>query len=199
VPNAVPDPFSDRGAEGLPPLNPGKKLVYVGSLLVSKGILRICDLAQHLPDYDFHVVGDGEDRAAFERRVRDMGVGNVTLHGFLDGAAKSRIWQDALFTLVPSTCPEAFPMVALESLALGIPVLASGTGGLPESVRHGENGYVVDFEDPSSIADRIRRSWAESDLHRGLGKCARRVFEAEYSEQGYADRLCRVFEQVLEP
>jgi glycosyltransferase involved in cell wall biosynthesis len=111
------------------------------------------------------VIGDGPDRAAIERDVRELGSGNpalrVELRGWLDREALRAIYADA-DGFVMASVHEAFGIAALEAAAAGLPVVARRSG-VAELVRHDVNGLLLDSDDALAGA---MRSLIEDDALR---------------------------------
>ena len=76
--------------------------------------------------------------------------------------------------VVPSVCRDACPRTAIEAMALGVPVVASDTGGLPEIVRSGVTGVLVPTASPSLLADALVGLSANHEQRRAMGAAARR-------------------------
>ena len=81
--------------------------------------------------------------------------------------------KDMDVTLVPSVAPDPCPRSVIESLALGTPVVGSATGGVPELIRDGYNGFLVKPNDASGLADAILRVIENRELRRRMGSAAR--------------------------
>ena len=135
---------------------PHKKITYVGSLLRAKGVYMVLDLAAALPDWEVQLIGAGPEEAGLSRAVAARSLGNVSLRGLLVGSAKAHAWHDSLVTVVPSLCDETSPLVVRESYSLGIPVVSTGSGGMAETVRDGETGFLQSFRDPRETAALLR-------------------------------------------
>ena len=73
---------------------------------------------------------------------------------------------------VPSTRPDPFPNAALEAAAAGVPVVAAAHGGLPEMLRDGETGLLVEPGDPAALARALRSLADDPDRARRLGAAA---------------------------
>ncbi len=194
VPDAATGAGADEGSADAHERNVGAvnrpRLVYVGGLLAEKGVDDLVGLAAALPDWDLLLLGEGPRRDALESAAAERGLDNLRLLGFLGDREKAQAWAGAFLTLTPSRWEEPFGVVAAESLALGIPLLSSGAGGLREVV-DGGCGWIVDFGRPDSVAALVR------DLHRGAlradyetaCRAARARYEAEYSQGVFGARL----------
>jgi glycosyltransferase involved in cell wall biosynthesis len=133
-----------------PPLH----LVVMGRLAREKGYGVLLD-AMRLLDGPIHldVFGDGPSRRELEVAAAGL---DVTFHGARPRAEIALVLAGAHALVVPSL-REGLGMVALEALAVGRPVIASGTGGLVETVVDGDDGVLVPPGDPQALADALRR------------------------------------------
>jgi colanic acid/amylovoran biosynthesis glycosyltransferase len=145
------------------PIDPGSRgLVAVGRLSPQKGHLVLIDgLAQAVRggvDASVVLVGDGELREEIRRRVAALGLGDrVELTGSLDeSAVRERILASRAMVL-PSFA-EGLPMVFMESLALGRPVISTFVAGIPELVEPGVTGWLV----PAGRSDLLAAAITEA-------------------------------------
>jgi glycosyltransferase involved in cell wall biosynthesis len=136
VPNGVdtelfhPGPFGARAA---------RELLFVGRLTEQKNVLAAVEAMDHLPrDVTLRIVGDGELRAAVEARVGELGLPNVILEGRLGPAELADRYRRATILLMPST-HEGLPLVLLEAMMTGAPVICSA---LPELLETGADAIV---------------------------------------------------------
>jgi glycosyltransferase involved in cell wall biosynthesis len=86
---------------------------------------------------------------------------------------------------------------ALLAMSAGVPVIASNVGGLPEILRHGENGWLVE-NTPDAIAAAIRRFQSDPALARGLGRAGRRTVVERFTIERMVRRTMEVYMQVLQ-
>ena len=122
-------------------------LLYLKKLSPEKGILFMIELFKDYEiqrNFKLEVVGDG-----IEREIAEKFVGNnkleksITFHGFQNDPIPYLLKADAL---VQPSLTEGMPMTLIESLALGIPVLANPVGAIPELIENHKNGLLTDIE-----------------------------------------------------
>jgi glycosyltransferase involved in cell wall biosynthesis len=174
-----------------------RKLTFVGSVLKAKGIYTVLGLAGQLPEFEFHVLGSGEELPAVQLQMERQRLDNVVLHGTVEGAAKAELWAGSFLTLVPSLCDEAFALVAPESFSLGIPLLTTGAGGLRELLSRGATGFQHDFRDLADAAARVRSLWDDVDQYRHMRSQVRSLYDELFSETAYASDLAAVLEGII--
>lgn len=157
----------------------GREVLFVGRLDRRKGVHVLLEavavLRDRLDTCHLTVVGDGPDRAWMERRVFEGGLKTfVTFAGPLDEAGVAEAMRRADLLVAPSLA-EGLPVVIMEALASGVPVVASAVGGVPELVRHGETGLLAPAGDPKGLADAMAKLLACPDLQRSMGEAGRRL------------------------
>ena len=131
-----------------------KRLIVVARLTPQKGIQRLVDIFSTLPDY-YHltIVGDGILKDEIHRQIRTLNLSSrVFLVGMVKNIPQMLSTQD-IFVL-PSFI-EGFPNVVIESLSVGVPVIAFKVGGISEILTDGFNGYVVDRDDINDFKCKI--------------------------------------------
>ena len=149
MPVQMPAPVDVAAPADPPPL----RLVCVGRLAREKGFGVLLDALGLLDEpVRLDVFGDGPARAELEAAAS----GDVHFHGARPRAEIAETLALAHALVVPSL-REGLGMVALEALAVGRPVIASGTGGLVETVVDGDDGILVPPGDPAALADALRR------------------------------------------
>ena len=146
IPNFVTLPESDLQAP-LP-----RRIAFIGRLSFEKAPDLFCALARRFPEFEWHVYGDGPMRGALEAEYgRDL-----TFHGIVTDL--SEVWPQLGLVAIPSRA-EGLPLVCLEAMAAGIPVLASRVGALPDVVDHDTSGWLIEPEDLCE-ADTAIKTWA---------------------------------------
>jgi glycosyltransferase involved in cell wall biosynthesis len=142
------------------------------------------------------LVGDGPDRPQLERRARELGIMRDTLFlGYQEDVAP---FYSAFDALVLPSGNEGTPVSVIEALAAGTPVVATRVGGVPDVVRDGEDGFLVDPGDTSALAERLTQLATDAPLRERVGAAARdRVF-SRYAVDRLVDDVDRLYRSLLQ-
>ena len=155
VPNVVDAGLFTPPSTPCPPHDP-IRLRFVGSLIPLKGVGFLLDaLAQvqrQRQDWCLDLVGDGQDRAAFERQAADLGLApQVTFHGWKTKTEVAGFMRQADLFVLPSLW-DNMPCVIVEAMASGLPIVASDIGGIPEMVDAPVIGALAPPGDAGALA-----------------------------------------------
>lgn len=161
----------------------GTRLLCVGSITPTKGQDILVDALSRIPDRDWGCllvgpVGRAPAHVAFVRDlVQRHGMGDrVALTGPLTGSALDAVYAASDLLVLPSRA-ESYGMVVTEALARGIPVLAAGVDGVPETLGRAPGdvvpGILVPPADPPALAAALHRWLTEPDLRRTARAAAR--------------------------
>ncbi len=168
---------------GLP--DRGRVAGWIGRLSLEKGADVLIDALEHLPS-DLHLsfVGDGPLQAPLERRVLDRGwESRVHWHGRIEGINRLL----AAFDLVVlSSRTEGTPMVLLEAMGAGVPVVATAVGGVPDVVSP-EEARLVPSERPDLLAAAMVDVFEHPAAAARRADAARARVESEFSEARWLD------------
>ncbi len=171
------------------------RIIAVGRLQAPKDQRTLVHALARLGDQAFEavIVGDGPEYAAIERDVQRLGLAQaVELAGQRQDVPELLSTAD-LFVL--SSTSEGLPISILEAMAAGLPVVASGVGGVPEVVVDGQTGLLVPPRDVPSLAAAIKRILSDPSLRYTLGQAGRmRVserFDIDSFRRAHVDLYCR--------
>lgn len=169
-----------NGVPPAPPLASRRESVRpvvgaVGRLSFEKGIDTLVRAVEAVPDCDVVIVGDGPDRPELEALSASLGVADrVTFAGWVDPPWTSHWTFDLL--AMPSHY-EGFPLVLLEAMQAGIPVVASAVGGIPEMIVDGHDGVLVPPQDPHALAAALKNLLDDTEGRQAMATRARSVAE----------------------
>lgn len=148
-------------------------LLFVGRLRIRKGVEVLLEALRDLRDVRLLIAGDGEHREALERKTAELGLGSkVRFLGRCDAARVRGLLKGAAALVVPSTY-EGMPLVVLEAMESGVPVVASAVSGIPEVVEDGRTGWLVAPEDPQGLARALAEVLNRPDEARRRGEAGR--------------------------
>jgi phosphatidyl-myo-inositol dimannoside synthase len=156
---------------------------------------------EQVPRLKLVLVGDGDIRGELEARVAELGIeSSVSFTGMALRDDVRAYLAAADIVAVPSVHAEGFvdgqPTVALEAMATAKPLVVTRVGGLPDLVRPGENGLVVDERDPSALAAAIVTLADDAARRRAMGAASRERVQRELNWDAVADRLDRIYESA---
>lgn len=169
--------------------------LFVGRLSEEKGIETIVHIAKLLPDISFKIVGRGPHMEYLHRLAID--VPNVEFTGFRSGDELKALYRGACAVLLPSRVHEVFPLVLLEAMATGKPVIASHVGGVGEIVEDGVNGFLLHPTDLHSWTEAVMRLFYDSDLQFIQSRSARSTVEHKFSSKNHFQRLMQIYQEVI--
>ncbi len=177
-----------------------KKLTFLGRISEEKNPLQFIKIAEKLsqkhPDWKYEVVGDGPmlknmKAAAIKAGLKDK----IVFLGFIsEGSSK----------LIDSSCcvitshTEGLPIVLLESLSMGVPVVSSNVGGIHEILSDGDNGYLVDSSDDTDLyVEKIEKLMYSYDEYEKISKSAVNS-TLNYTAAKMAENTLDVYVQAME-
>ena len=146
------------------------KLIFVGSLIKTKGIFELIDAMQHITQslpVELVVVGSGNDQHAVKQRIEALGLSShIRLAGSQPLSHVAQLVRESDLLVLPSY-REGLPNVVLEAFASGIPVVATDVGGIPEVVTE-RTGVLVSPQSVASLVDgltkALNQTWDTQDI-----------------------------------
>jgi glycosyltransferase involved in cell wall biosynthesis len=172
--NFMPEPHKLAGRKG-------DYFVYVGALDRLKGVLNMVEAFQG-SGQKLKIIGTGP----LEKDLRDLGAKDIEVLGWQEPAAVMKTVSGAKAMIIPSIWPENNPFVSIEAYALGVPVIASSAGGLPEVVS------MVDKKLIFNSIDELRlmiRKFKGIDRDRPIA-----AFKKNFTEKAFMDRYMKMLE-----
>lgn len=185
----IPNSYAVRAPAATPlsPPNGSLRIGFLGRIHPTKGVDVLLDAVLARSDNAVHltIAGQIQDDGIHARLVQAEGDPRLSFVGFVDPA---ELFEQIDLTVVPSRWHEPFGRVAIESLANGVPVLASNRGGLPEIVAHGHTGWIYEADDDNGLANALDRALREPrQLQQFRANCpdAARRYRPEVTAEEY--------------
>lgn len=206
VPNGVEIPW-DEPAHDYPCGTRPWRILHLNTLNRMKGTLvllaAIPTILRNRKDVAFIFAGSWSH--SIHRRVAEWYIAQhrlqpyVTFLGEVTGEAKDECLRDADIFVFPGVQQEGQPMVVLEAMAAGLPIVFTNQGCLRETVVNGECGVEVYVNDPYDLAMRICALLEHPEDQRRFGRNARRRCQLLYDKARHIERMINVFEDALAP
>lgn len=173
----------------------GGYALYAGRLSEEKGIRVVLEAWRRMQrDVPLRIVGDGP--LADEVARAAAADPRITWEGHLDRDAVRDRMRRAWILIVPSVCYDSAPLVLPEAAAVGLPVVASRIGGIPEGVDD-DGGILVDPGDATMLADTVVRLHTEPASMGAMSRAARAFYERRMSAAPAYERLMQIYADAL--
>jgi len=152
-------------------------------------------IVKQRPRFKLVLFGDGAERASIERSLHEKGLTNsVVLAGAQKDAAK---FLSGFDLTVLASSKESFPNALLESMVRGIPVVATRVGGIPELVREGIDGILVESGSPEQLAAAMLELLDKPQLRQRMGDAARNRVLNRFSVKGMIIQTEDLYERLV--
>lgn len=184
-PNVVTDP----GPRPHPP-SAGNRLLFVGRISEEKGVQDLLAAWEDELPFDLVMIGEGPLLPAAE----DQAEGRVHFRGAVDSDEVRRAMSSARALVVPSRWYEGLPMVVLEGMASGLPVVVPDHGGLPGAIGDGAITFQPGRVD--ALRDALGRLSSDTVVDQ-LGSSSRAAYEARYAPDVGLDALLAVYQRAV--
>lgn len=181
--------------QGHAPVDPtqGRYAAFAGRMSPEKGVETLIAAARGLPEINVKLAGDGP----IESRLRGGLPANVQMLGCLESPAMDSLYRGARFFVLPSRSYEMCPLVILEAMSHGLPVITTRLGGQAELVEDGVTGFLFDPNDKQDLGRKMKRLWDDPELCRKFGAAGYRVARQKYGEEAYFRRLSDIYAQAI--
>lgn len=164
----------------------GHRLMHVGGLRAGEqhkaldtSLRVVAALKPRYPDVQLAIVGDGDQQHHYEALAEALGIaGSVEFCGRLQGQELVRAYQYADILIVPSR-KDVRPLVVVEAMACGVPIVASTAEGIPDLVNDGEFGFLVEPDDISGFAAKVSELFNDDALAKRFSERGRRIASAD--------------------
>jgi glycosyltransferase involved in cell wall biosynthesis len=170
-----------------------RRLVYKNGI---DTLLESAEIAvKQNPKLVFLAVGTGPDRDSVQTRVRQLGLADkFRLAGFVSDAELPSYYNAADVFVLPSKSGEGLPLVALEAMSTGLPVVATNVGGIREVLVEG-CGTLVPADDPAEMAKAVLE-FSKTELS-GIKITLRTIAEGKFSWEANVKSLMKIYEELI--
>ncbi len=189
-------------------ITPGEtiQIATTGRLVEKKGIeyaiRAIAKVAEVQPNIEFKIIGDGPLKERFEQVIQELNIGDkVRLLGWMNQKEIIEILEQTHIFVAPSVTAsdgnQDAPVNTLkEAMAMGLPVVSTLHGGIPELVKDGVSGFLVPEKDETAIAEKLIYLIEHPEIWSSMGLSGREYVEAHYDINNLNDELERIYHHL---
>jgi len=188
------------------PINGKFKILFVGRHIERKGIRYLIEAAKYLPrdQFEIRIVGVGDLTEELKKLASESATPNsadIIFTGKLSPEALANEYRTANVFTLPAIVDskgdtEGLGVVLIEAMELGLPIVASNVGGIPDVVVNGVSGILVPEKDPQALASAYKRLAAEPELVKQLLAGSRKRIAECFTWDGIIERQIAVYNKL---
>lgn len=183
------------------PIRNFNTILFIGQLINEKGvdvlIRAMAEVVKEYPEAHLLIAGEGSEKQFCIKLVHELHLeSNIKFLGKIHQADVNQLYNDVVFTVVPSIIPDNFPTVCLESMSAGRPVIGSAMGGIPEMIEDGKSGCLVEPASYMALAEKIVCLLSDIKLTEKMSEyCIHKSYE--YSLENHVKRLENIYKNNI--
>jgi glycosyltransferase involved in cell wall biosynthesis len=176
-----------------------QRILFVGRIVPEKGLEWLLQSLKLVPeDVHLDVAGDGWEKPKMEKLSNKLGLGErVKWHGWCNRDTIRELYQQCFAVIFPSIWPEPAGLVTLEAYSHFRPIIASSTGGIPEYIRDGETGLLVQPNDIQSLASKISDLATNFNKGKILGEMGYSYLVKEFLIDIHINKLEKIYDKAI--
>jgi glycosyltransferase involved in cell wall biosynthesis len=172
----------------------------IGRLSPEKGFQFLLDAIKELvelnPKVRLVILGEGDERGALEAQIKRLGIEQqVLMPGYVTNAAGRFLPLFKILAL--SSLTEGLPIVILEAMQAGVPIVATRVGGVPDVLENGKSGVLVDARSSKKLVEGIRILMSDNISAKRMADIAMDLVKTKYSTELMGQRYNEIYEDLL--
>lgn len=180
-------------------------ILFLSNMMKEKGVWDLVDSCRILKDKgkQFHCnfIGKWSDISEkdFLNKIKSYNLGNeVTAYGAKYGEEKNKFFQQSDLFIFPTYYNnECFPLVLLEAMQYGITCISTDEGGIPSIIEEGKTGFIINKQQPLTLANRIEYLIDNPEFCQILGKAGKKKFKEEFTLEQFENRLKNILQKII--
>lgn len=166
-----------------------------GQVVLLEAVLKLVN--GPFPDLQLILVGEGPDEQMLKDKVTELGLkNNVTFFPFT--REPMYIFERIDILVLSSLYKEGLPNVLLEAMSMNVPVVSSKMAGVPEIVKNGKTGYMVEPGKSGQLAEAISRLWSDRDAYKIISENGRKLMEQSFDKEVQFAEFLEYFHRITE-
>ncbi|HSX17895.1 MAG TPA: glycosyltransferase family 4 protein [Candidatus Saccharimonadales bacterium] len=184
-----------------PNSEPGEYITWIGRVEeADKNPLLFVKIAEAAKaqglDYKFRIVGDGSFLPSIRLYIKARRIDNLELYGFCPPDKINLVYTEASLLCLTSTS-EGIPLVALEAMACGVPVIATNVGGLPEIINNPSVGILVGNSSQNNFLEQINKIVSNPKMYQDIQAAARKHVKASFGLKTMIEKTAQIYNDCL--
>ena len=175
-------------------------IAIVASLTANKGhgflLTAFEEAFRSHPSIRLLIVGDGPLRKQIETATRQMMMDQAVIFTGMQQDVFSLLQTSDIFVL-PSQSREGLGVALIEAMAVGLPVIGTNLGGIPEVIEDGENGFLVAPGSSKQLAEVLKKLVNDQVLRTGMGRRGRQIYEEKFTMPKMIQQIETLYDQLL--
>lgn len=168
--------------------------LYIGRLSKEKGILNLIKAFKNIEQGRLLIAGEGPEKEYIEKYIKEnKQQDKIQLLGFLNKEQVKENISKCSFVVIPSIWYENCPYSALETQAIGKPIIGTKIGGIPELVTDNEDGLLYDYNDVKELEEKIKLLFENTSLREEMSTKARKNARDKYSRENYYNSIMTIY------
>jgi L-malate glycosyltransferase len=176
-------------------------IAIVASLTANKGhgilLTAFKEAFRSHPSIRLLIVGDGPLRKQLEMATRQLMMDQAVVFTGIRQDVFSLLQTSDIFVL-PSQDREGLGVALIEAMAVGLPVIGTNLGGIPEVIEDGENGFLVSPRNPEQLAEALKKLVNDQTLRTGMGLRGRQMYEEKFTLPRMIRQIETLYDHFLE-
>jgi len=159
-------------------------VLFISRILKEKGIYETIEavsiLQPALPNLELIIAGDGAELEAARAFVSERQIPNVVFAGYVKAEEKNKLFEKVQILCFPTYYGEGLPVVIIESMAFGLPIITRPVGGVADFFIDGQHGFLTTSRKPSDFAQMIKKLYRDRNLYRQIS-----LFNYTYAKDNF--------------
>jgi len=176
-------------------------ILFLGALIKPKGceylIRAMPEITKEHPKVVLRILGEGVEYDYLRKLSERSGIEkNVVFEGVVPHAKTPVYYASTDIVVLPSTWPEPLSRIILEAMASRKPIVATKAGGTPDIVKHGENGILVDINNPKQIYEAIVSLLSDESKRFDMGKRGKEMVKKMFSPSTVSKSYHNIYKEI---
>ena len=179
-------------------------VLFIGNLRGSKGVFDILKaiplVLQETDQIDFWFAGEwpsDQEKDYALNLIKQNGIEkHVKFWGLITGEEKSEFFNRGN-VLVHPTYYDGQPIVLLEAMSVGLPIISTDIGSIAETVIDNKNGFIIPTGSPDKIAEKILLLYRDGKLRMAMSAMSKKIYETKFTEEVFLTKVQEIFNQIL--